>query len=127
MARSKNLKANLYSAHCPSREILDHVTSTWGSLILVLLLKKTYRFSELRNEIGGISEKMLAQTLQTLEKDGFVNRKAYPVIPPKVEYNLTPLGNDVADKVAALTQWVEQNLSKVLSHKNTNSSPKSAS
>jgi len=119
MARKKVLKANLYAAECPSREVLDHVTSTWGSLILVLLTQKIYRFSELRHEIGGISEKMLAQTLQTLEKDGFVNRKAYPVIPPKVEYSLTPLGKEVAARVSELTYWVEKNLIQVLDFRKT--------
>ena len=121
MARKKVLTANLYAAECPSREVLDHVTSTWGSLILVLLSKKTYRFSELRKEIGGISEKMLAQTLQTLEKDGFVNRKAYPVIPPKVEYSLSPLGKEVAARVSELTFWVEKNLKQVLDFRKTHS------
>lgn len=115
MARSKALKADLFSPNCPSRSVLDHVTNTWGSLILVVLLEKTYRFSEIRNHIGGISEKMLAQTLQSLEKDGFVLRKAYPVIPPKVEYSLTPLGKEVAKHVQALTHWVEAHLPQVMS------------
>jgi len=118
MKKKKKLPpADLYSSKCPSREILDHVTSTWGSLILVLLLEKTYRFSEMRKKIGGISEKMLAQTLQSLEKDGFVNRKAYPVIPPKVEYSLTKMGKEVALRVQELTTWVESNLHKVLAQK----------
>lgn len=114
MTKPKKMKPDLYSSKCPSREVLDHVTSTWGSLILVLLLEKTYRFSELRNLIGGISEKMLAQTLQALEKDGFVLRKAYPVIPPKVEYSLTATGAEVAKRVQELTNWVESNLHKVM-------------
>jgi len=111
---SKTLKADLYSKKCPSREILDHVTSTWGSLILIVLLEKTYRFSEIRNKIEGISEKMLSQTLQSLEKDGFVLRKAYPVIPPKVEYSLTVTGREVAQHIQTLTSWIESNLSKVM-------------
>ncbi|NUN04701.1 MAG: helix-turn-helix transcriptional regulator [Bdellovibrio sp.] len=120
MAKNKRLTADVYSSKCPSREVLNHVTSTWGSLVLVLLLEQTYRFSELRNRIGGISEKMLAQTLQLLEKDGFIARKVYPVIPPKVEYSLTPLGKDVAEKVSALKLWVEANLTKVISHRSKN-------
>lgn len=113
MAQKKTLKADLYASQCPSREILDHVTSTWGSLLLVLLLEKTYRFSELRKRIGGISEKMLAQSLKALEKDGFVIREAYPEVPPRVEYSLSPLGLQVAERVEALTRWVELNLDKV--------------
>ncbi len=121
MTKKKQFPADLYNSKCPSRDILDHVTSTWGSLILVILLEKTYRFSEMRKKIGGISEKMLAQTLQALEKDGFVIRKAYPVIPPKVEYSLTSMGVEVALRVQELTTWVESNLYKVLSHQEKNS------
>src|SRR4030095_1339238 len=77
---------------CPSRGVLEHVTSRWGILVLAVLLDGTRRFSELRRTIGGVSEKMLAQTLQTLERDGFVHREAHPVIPPRVDYSLTDLG-----------------------------------
>lgn len=115
MSRAKLPKADLFSPKCPSRGVLDHVTNTWGSLILVVLLEDTYRFSEIRKKIGGISEKMLAQTLQSLEQDGFVVRKAYPVIPPKVEYSLSPLGKEVAEHVEALTLWVEKHLPQVMS------------
>lgn len=110
----KKFAGNLYAEKCPSREIFDHLTSTWGSLIIVLLMDKTYRFSELRKKIGGISEKMLAQTLQILERDGFVNREVHPVMPPKVEYSLSPLGFKVAEKVKALTDWVEDHLIEVI-------------
>ena len=113
----KKLVGNVMSSKCPSREILDHVTSTWGSLVLVLLIEKTYRFGEMRDQIGGISEKMLTQTLKALERDGFVLRKAYPEIPPRVEYSLTPLGREVAAKVQSLTTWVETHLPKILSQR----------
>src|ERR671921_138962 len=87
---------------CPSRVILEHVTSRWGVLVLVALLDRSYRFSELRRHIEGVSEKMLAQTLQALERDGFVHRDAKPVIPPRVDYSLTPLGQQAAAHVRAL-------------------------
>ena len=74
----------------------------------------THRFSDLRRKMGGVSEKMLAQTLQWLEQDGFVNRVSYPVVPPHVEYSLTPLGEDVSEKVAALADWIEINLPQVM-------------
>jgi DNA-binding HxlR family transcriptional regulator len=77
----------------PSREVLKHVTSRWGVLILVALRDGTHRFSDLRRKMGGVSEKMLAQSLQALEQDGFINRVSYPVVPPHVEYSLTPLGS----------------------------------
>ena len=93
---------------CPSRLVLEHVTSRWGVLVLAALLERSYRFSELRRTVGGVSEKMLAQTLQTLERDGFVHRDAKPVIPPRVDYSLTPLGREAADQVWALARWTEQ-------------------
>ena len=85
-------RGELFVQECPSREVFKHVTSLWGVLALVSLQQGTLRFSELRRLVGGVSEKMLAQTLQVLEADGFVERKAYPVVPPRVEYSLTPLG-----------------------------------
>lgn len=105
---------NLFAEQCPSRDVLKHVTSRWGVLILVALQGGTHRFSDLRRKMGGVSEKMLAQTLQWLEADGFVNRKSYPVVPPHVEYSLTPLGEEVSEKVAALADWIEGNLPKVM-------------
>ena len=105
---------NLFAEQCPSRDVLKHVTSRWGVLILVALQEGTHRFSDLRRKMGGVSEKMLAQTLQWLEADGFVNRKSYPVVPPHVEYSLTPLGFEVAEKVAELADWIEGNLPRVM-------------
>jgi DNA-binding HxlR family transcriptional regulator len=99
---------------CPSREVLNHVCSRWGVLVLVVLLDGMHRFSELRRKIGGVSEKMLSQTLQSLEQDGFVDRKALPVVPPHVEYRLTPLGEEVAMQVNGLTTWIEQNLPRIM-------------
>lgn len=100
---------------CPSRLVLEHVTSRWGVLVLAALLERSYRFSELRRTIGGVSEKMLAQTLQTLERDGFVHRDAKPVIPPRVDYSLTPLGAEAAEQVWALARWTERQVDAVQS------------
>ncbi|HHR1398517.1 helix-turn-helix domain-containing protein [Klebsiella oxytoca] len=107
---------NLFAEQCPSREVLKHVTSRWGVLILVSLRDGTHRFSDLRRKIGGVSEKMLAQSLQALEQDGFLKRVSYPVVPPHVEYSLTPLGEQVSEKVAALADWIELNLPAVLAN-----------
>ncbi|HET6355152.1 helix-turn-helix domain-containing protein [Streptomyces sp.] len=101
-------------AMCPSRLILEHVTSRWGVLVLAALLERSYRFSELRREVGGVSEKMLAQTLQTLERDGFVHRDAKPVIPPRVDYSLTELGREAAEQVWGLARWTEKRTDEVL-------------
>jgi DNA-binding HxlR family transcriptional regulator len=107
-------RGELFSPDCPSREVLKHVTSRWGVLVLVALLSGTQRFSGLRRMIGGVSERMLAQTLQWLESDGFVERKSYPVVPPHVEYTLTPLGREVAVRVEVLADWIEENLPAIL-------------
>jgi DNA-binding HxlR family transcriptional regulator len=104
---------NVNRAECPSRLVLEHVTSRWGVLVLAALLERSYRFSELRRHVGGVSEKMLAQTLRTLERDGFVHRDAKPVIPPRVDYSLTPVGREAAEQVWALTRWVEAKLDDV--------------
>lgn len=100
--------------NCPSREVLNHVCSRWGVLVLVVLRDGMHRFSELRRKIGGISEKMLSQTLQSLEHDGFVERKALPVVPPHVEYRLTHLGEDIAAQVDSLASWIEANLPRIM-------------
>lgn len=107
-------RGELFSVKCPSREILQHVTSRWGVLVLVALMEGTHRFSELRRKVGGVSEKMLAQTLQYLEKDGFVNRVSFPVVPPHVEYTLTPMGEEIGLKIESLADWIETNLPKIM-------------
>jgi DNA-binding HxlR family transcriptional regulator len=107
-------RGNVFAAQCPSREVLKHVTSRWGVLVLVALLGGTHRFSDLRRKIGGVSERMLAQTLQWLEQDGFVLRTSYPVVPPHVEYSLTPLGQEVGLRVEALADWIQEKLPDIL-------------
>lgn len=99
---------------CPSRAILNHVTSRWGVLVLLVLIEGTHRFSALRRKIGGVSEKMLAQTLHQLEQDGFIRRVSLPVVPPHVEYSLTPLGEGIGRQVEALTDWIEINLPELI-------------
>ncbi|MDT9690623.1 helix-turn-helix domain-containing protein [Streptomyces sp. P9(2023)] len=98
---------------CPSRLVLEHVTSRWGVLILIALSERSYRFSELRRRVGGVSEKMLTQTLQTLERDGFVHRDAKPVIPPRVDYSLTALGEEAAGRVRELARWTDARVAAV--------------
>ncbi|MGW6026818.1 winged helix-turn-helix transcriptional regulator [Streptomyces sp. NPDC055099] len=98
---------------CPQRLVLEHVTSRWGVLVLIALDERSYRFSELRRALGRVSEKMLTQTLQTLERDGLVHRDAKPVIPPRVDYSLTELGREVGTQVRALAEWTERRLPDV--------------
>jgi DNA-binding HxlR family transcriptional regulator len=113
MPPMRDQRGDLFSERCPSREVLRHVTGRWGVLLLVALEDGSQRFGELRRRVGGISEKMLAQTLQWLEQDGFVQRIAHPVVPPHVEYRLTPLGEEVGRKVGALAKWIEGNMAGI--------------
>ncbi len=108
--RNGDIRGNLLAEHCPSREVLKHVTSRWGVLVLIVLEGGTLRFSELRRRIGGVSERMLAQTLQWLEGDGLVLRVAHDVVPPHVDYSLTPLGREAASHVRQLADWIEGNM-----------------
>lgn len=111
-------RGKLLAAECPSRSVLKHVTSQWGVLVLMVLLKGTTRFSQIRKKVNGVSEKMLAQTLQSLESDGFLNRRSFPVVPPHVEYSLTPMGEEVAAHISALAEWIESNLSRIMDARN---------
>ncbi|MFE2277073.1 winged helix-turn-helix transcriptional regulator [Streptomyces sp. NPDC059454] len=114
MAVSDGVRWNDGEAMCPHRLVLEHVTSRWGVLVLIQLLERPYRFSELRRAIGRVSEKMLTQTLQTLERDGMVHRDAKPVIPPRVDYSLTGLGREAAEQVRDLALWTEKRMADVL-------------
>ena len=109
-------RGDLMVAACPSRQILKHLTSRWGVLVLIVLQDGTHRFSDLRRKIDGVSERMLAQTLQWLERDGMVRRQAYQVVPPHVEYSLTPLGREAAEKVRVLADWIEVRLPEILAN-----------
>ncbi|ANP48823.1 DNA-binding HxlR family transcriptional regulator [Streptomyces griseochromogenes] len=103
-------------ALCPYRLVLEHVTSRWGVLVLIELLEGSLRFGELRRaigKVGRISEKMLTQTLQTLERDGLVHRDAKPVIPPRVDYSLTGLGREAAEQVRVLARWTHDRMGEV--------------
>ncbi|GGX62360.1 winged helix-turn-helix transcriptional regulator [Streptomyces minutiscleroticus] len=100
-------------AMCPYRLVLEHVTSRWGVLVLIRLLERPHRFGELRRSVGRVSEKMLTQTLQTLERDGLVHRDAHPVIPPRVDYSLTALGREAAGQVRALANWTQERMDDV--------------
>lgn len=109
-------RGDLMAAACPSRAVLKHLTSRWAVLALIVLQDGTHRFSELRRKIGGVSERMLAETLQALEGDGFLIRTDHRVMPPHVDYALTPLGEEAAEKVAGLADWIEVNLPRIAKH-----------
>ena len=105
--------ASVMDAQCPSRLVLDRIADKWTALIIQLLSKQTMRYAELQREIGGISQKMLTQTLRSLERDGLVERKVYPVVPPKVEYSLSKLGRTLIEPLRALCRWSEKHLAEL--------------
>ena len=107
------LVADVFARACASRGILEHLTGRWGSLALAALAEGPFRFNALRRKVDGVSEKMLAQTLQALERDGFVLRDARPTIPPRVEYSLTPAGQAAAAKLLDLIDFVEGQVAEV--------------
>ncbi|WP_040739552.1 winged helix-turn-helix transcriptional regulator [Nocardia tenerifensis] len=107
------LEADVFAKNCTSRPVLQNVASRWGTLALVALRDGPYRFSALRRRVDGVSERMLSQTLQALERDGMVHREVHETIPPRVEYTLTELGAEVAERLESLIQVVERNMPRV--------------
>ena len=105
---------SVLAVDCPSRVVLQHLTNRWGTLVMVALATGPHRFAELRRKVGGVSERMLSQTLKDLEGDGFVLRTAHAVVPPHVDYELTALGQQAAAHVVALTGWIEGALPEIL-------------
>ncbi|MFF2702088.1 winged helix-turn-helix transcriptional regulator [Streptomyces cyaneofuscatus] len=115
MARdTDDLAFDVFSRQCPSRSTLEHATGRWGGLTLGALYEESLRFNELRRRVDGVSEKMLSQTLHALERDGLVLREAQPVNPPRVDYELTPFGREVAGRLLGLIHLVEGRMDDVL-------------
>lgn len=119
--QNRFVQGDVFAGPCPSRDVLKHVCSQWGVLLLIALQEtKVMRFSELRRKLDGVSEKMLAQSLQALTRDGFIERTAYPVVPPHVEYSLSTMGEEVASHVSQLAGWIEDNLHRVVEQRQKN-------
>ncbi|MFF0084353.1 winged helix-turn-helix transcriptional regulator [Streptomyces canus] len=111
---ARDLPYDVFAKACPSRGTLEHVTGRWGGLTLGALYEGSLRFNELRRRVDGVSEKMLSQTLQALERDGLVHREAQPTNPPRVDYELTPLGREVAERLLGLIHFVEGRMDDIL-------------
>ena len=109
MPQRGSMSPDVFEPNCPSRVLLGHVTSRWGVLILVALSNGTMRWTELRQSLKGVTEKMLAQTLRILEHDGLIGRAVHPVVPPRVDYSLTVRGREVVDLLLPLVEWVAAN------------------
>ncbi|WP_085997069.1 winged helix-turn-helix transcriptional regulator [Nocardia pneumoniae] len=110
---SSGLPADVYSAKCPTRQVLDHIAGKWTVLIVDALAEGTMRYTDLHQRIEGISQKMLTQTLRRLETDGFVVRTVHPTVPPRVEYTLTDLGHSLRVPIAGLREWIETNINRI--------------
>ncbi|MFF4948225.1 winged helix-turn-helix transcriptional regulator [Streptomyces chattanoogensis] len=98
---------------CEVRQILDRVADKWSLLVIALLDRRTLRFTELRREIDGISQRMLTVTLRQLERDGLVRRTVHPVVPPRVDYQLTAMGATLHHTIQALVVWTEDHQEKI--------------
>lgn len=108
-----NARPDVFDSKCRSQQVLGLIANKWTTLVIYALARGTKRYNELRRKIGGVSQKMLTETLRRLERDGLVARKVYPVVPPKVEYSLTPLGQTLVEPLKALCKWAEAHLSEL--------------
>ena len=104
---------DVFNPACGSREVLELIADKWSALILYALLERPRRHGELRRAIGGVSQKMLTQTLRALETEGLVARESFPVVPPHVEYSLTELGRSLSPLLGELCRWAEQHLPEI--------------
>jgi DNA-binding HxlR family transcriptional regulator len=113
----KQQKCDVMNPDCPSRKVLERISDKWTALVIYALAEETMRYGELQRRIGGVSQKMLTQTLRSLEDDGLVARKIYPVVPPMVEYSLTPLGRTLTEPLTAVRLWAEKHLPQLLANR----------
>jgi len=114
VAKTGPRRGDVLDADCPSRQVLDRIADKWTALIIRVLADGTHRFGQLQRRVGGISQKMLTQTLRELERDGLVERTVHPVVPPHVEYRLTPLGRSLRQPLDAICAWAEAHLAQML-------------
>ncbi len=107
-------KGDVLDPSCPSRQVLERIGEKWTTLVIRVLSGGTLRYSDLQRRVGGVSQKMLTQTLRSLERDGLIERRVYPVVPPRVEYSLTPLGRTLVEPLDAICRWAERHLPEML-------------
>lgn len=107
------IKPDVFNANCESRQVLALIADRWSMLVIYALSRRVRRHGELKRMIGGISQKMLTQTLRSLERDGLVRRRVFDVVPPRVEYSLTPLGQTLLAPLRAICRWAQNHLPQV--------------
>ena len=110
----KNIEFTVFAETCPSRKVLEIISNKWTILIIQKISQRPFRFGELRKEIGGISKKVLTESLRSLERNGFLLREEFDVIPLKVEYSITTLGFDLNKIFAQITKWSEDHITQIL-------------
>ncbi|MFI0444870.1 winged helix-turn-helix transcriptional regulator [Actinomadura sp. 6N118] len=103
-----------FDPNCPTRLVLDRIGDKWSVLVVLSLRDGPRRFTQLRDMIGGITPKVLTQTLRTMERDGLLTRQVFAEVPPRVEYALTPLGLSLQRPIQAITDWAEENVNEVM-------------
>lgn len=116
----KPIEPEMHNAQCLSRQALDLISDRWTMIVIKALAEDIHRYGELHRAIGGISQKMLTQTLRSLEHDGLVLRTVYPVVPPKVEYALTPLGETLTEPLAAISDWADRHMDQIVQARQMN-------
>jgi DNA-binding HxlR family transcriptional regulator len=104
---------DVLAAACPTRQVINRIGDRWSLLVLCALEGGTLRFQELRRAVDGVSQKMLTQTVRTLERDGLVRREIYASVPPRVDYSLTPLGASLSESVVAIRLWAYANMDSI--------------
>src|SRR5919204_6088598 len=104
---------DVFDPNCPTRQVLDRIGDRWTVLVVLTLLGRTLRFTELRREIRGVTPKALTATLRALERDGLVERRVYAEVPPRVEYTLTELGASLEAPLRAITDWAEEHITEI--------------
>ena len=119
METKQQIQPDIFQADCLSRQVLALIADQWTPLVIYALEEGTMRFGQLLKRIDGISKKMLTQTLRAMERNGLVKRVVYPVVPPVVEYSLTPLGQTLIEAVKALKVWAYEHLQEVADARTT--------
>ena len=110
----ETIRWDMLKQQCPTRQVLTRIADKWTMLVITLLAEEEMlRFSELRRQIEGVSQKMLTQTLRGLERDGLVTRTVYPTVPVTVEYRLTDLGRSLGETVGAIRSWAYANMDEI--------------
>src|SRR5580765_2603449 len=107
-------RGNVLDPDCPSRVVLDRIAEKWTGLVILGLADGTLRFGQLRERIGGVSAKVLTETLRAMQRDGLLTRRVYAEVPPRVEYSLTPLGRSLREPLGVVQEWAERNAGKVM-------------